>query len=838
MKLLQLKLLVISFATLAGLTIAGVATAQTEPAAPPAAVQPAPAPAAQPAPPPPAPQVNATFESVSQAIGADVDAAIKAWDGSLDRIEKEVNRPKVRYRELDIFHDQLADIRAKIKAFSKQLQPRFEAVKAQAAAFAAPPAAGQPPEPEAVAQQRAELNTLVNSFNAAGSARDQARIRTDQMLAQVQDAKRTKFMELLLRRSPEAHSPQAWVDAPAQAVTALTQSFHVVQEWWKRLHGQGEVIQLLLGSALLWLVLTVLRWRGIRYVHDWPHAEEPPFWKRASSAAWVIILRAAPLSAAGDFFYYTVTGNDIIVPFQINRLMYAAVRSIAIVALVSALVVTVMAPYNHRWRIFPASDGAARRICALVIGLAIIHSYNLFMVPVNWVASSPPHLTIAQSFLVTGVFVALLSAILTTRLETQPVEGAPHMMWLRPLRIPFWILAFVILAGALLGYVSLARFISQQIVVTGTILCIVYLLFLWGDAFGQSMGDETTATGQWLASRFGLDQRRREQLALPISLTLKLVILFLSVPLIMLQWGFDWQAVSEWLAQLLFGFQVGNMQISVAAIFAAVIVFVVGYMAAKLFQGWFDRNVLAAAGISGGARDSIRTGIGYVGVIVAAMLAFSYAGFNFSNLAIVAGALSVGIGFGLQSVISNFVSGLILLAERPIKVGDWVVVGGEEGFVRKISVRSTEIETFDKANVIVPNSHFITENVKNWTLRNFNGRVIIPVTVDYESDPEQVRELLLQAARSNGQVMVSPAPSVLLEDFGANGLSFKLFAFIYDLNIAGSVRTDLRIAILKSFREHGVQMPTTQNEVVLRELNWLQEWLQRQVLKARANENP
>jgi small-conductance mechanosensitive channel len=319
----------------------------------------------------------------------------------------------------------------------------------------------------------------------------------------------------------------------------------------------------------------------------------------------------------------------------------------------------------------------------------IIHSFNLFMVPVNWVAC-PAHLTIAQSFLVTVIFVRCRP--FSPRGRSAAGRGAPHMMWLPP--------ADTVLDSAFVMRercsLRVAGRSSQQIVVTGTILCI-YLLFLWGDAFGQSMGDRSTQPAK--ASKFGLDQRRREQLALPISLTLKLAILCLSVPLIMLQWGFDWQAVSEWLGQLLFGFQVGNMQISVAAIFAAVIVFVVGYMAAKLFQGWFDRNVLAAAGISGGARDSIRTGIGYVGVIVAAMLAFSYAGFNFSNLAIVAGALSVGIGFGRKA--SSAISCQADPAGGTADQG-WRLGGGRRRgrIVRKIGVRSTKSDN-GKANVII-----------------------------------------------------------------------------------------------------------------------------------------
>jgi small-conductance mechanosensitive channel len=219
-------------------------------------------------------------------------------------------------------------------------------------------------------------------------------------------------------------------------------------------------------------------------------------------------------------------------------------------------------------------------------------------------------------------------------------------------------------------------------------------------------------------------------------------------------------------------------------------------------------------------RDSIRTGLGYAGIVIAALAAFSYAGFNLSNLAIVAGAFSVGIGFGLQSVINNFVSGLILLAERRIKVGDLVVVGSEEGYVRKISVRSTEIETSERARVLVPNSFLITEKVKNWTLRDNLRRIVIPVSVARGCDPRKVRAILLNVAQGNPNVMTAPAPSVELEEFGADSLQFKLYAFI-DLHKGGGTSTDLRIAILDAFDEGGITSPLPRTDVTLRNIDWL-----------------
>jgi potassium-dependent mechanosensitive channel len=293
----------------------------------------------------------------------------------------------------------------------------------------------------------------------------------------------------------------------------------------------------------------------------------------------------------------------------------------------------------------------------------------------------------------------------------------------------------------------------------------------------------------------------------------------------MLQWGYNWPDIREWYRQLFFGLHIGNTDVTFGALLASIIVFGVGYAAARLFQGWLDAQILLPAGISGGVRHSIRTGVGYAGILIAALVAFSYAGFNLSSIAIVAGALSVGIGFGLQNLVNNFVSGLILLAERPIRVGDLVVVGGEEGYVRKISVRSTELETFDRAHVLIPNSYFIAEKVKNWTFRNNIRRVALPVGVAYGSDPHEVRAVLLKVAQENSDVLKVPEPFVMLDEFAAASLNFTLYAFVGDINKSGNVRTELAIAILDAFSKAGIVMPFGQTDIALQKMDWLREMI-------------
>jgi small-conductance mechanosensitive channel len=232
------------------------------------------------------------------------------------------------------------------------------------------------------------------------------------------------------------------------------------------------------------------------------------------------------------------------------------------------------------------------------------------------------------------------------------------------------------------------------------------------------------------------------------------------------------------------------------------------------FSGWFkgqlERNWLQGTAMERSAREALVTITGYTGTAIAVLVTLGIAGMEFSNLAILAGALSVGIGFGLQNIVNNFVSGLILLFERPIKTGDWIVVGDTEGYVKRISIRSTRIQTFDHADVIVPNSELISGRVTNWTLADKHGRIRVPVKVAFAgNDPEAIKRLLLEVAQAHPMVLKEPGlePIVLFLSFVDASLLFELRCFIANVNKGGQVISDLNFAIDAAFRANGVFPP-------------------------------
>ena len=272
---------------------------------------------------------------------------------------------------------------------------------------------------------------------------------------------------------------------------------------------------------------------------------------------------------------------------------------------------------------------------------------------------------------------------------------------------------------------------------------------------------------------------------------------------------------------LINGFTIGNFHIVPSRILLALLVFGLVLIFSSWLRSQMESNWLRMTGMAPGARDALVTILGYVMFVIALMAGLSVAGFDFSNIAIIAGALSVGIGFGLQNIVNNFVSGLILLFERPIRKGDWIMVGETEGVVKEIQIRSTRIQTFDRSDVIVPNSELISNQVTNWVLSSPSGRAIIPVGVAYGSDTEQVREILLQVAEENENVMKSgsfPKPRVLFREFGDSSLNFELRVFLHNVDNRLSVISDLNFAIDKAFREAGIEIPFPQRDLHIKSM--------------------
>ena len=328
--------------------------------------------------------------------------------------------------------------------------------------------------------------------------------------------------------------------------------------------------------------------------------------------------------------------------------------------------------------------------------------------------------------------------------------------------------------------------------------------YLWQQNIREKAGIETSHVLKgliWTSSLF--------------KLSLTIVFLYFILRL----WGVSEVYASTFYDGLVEGFALGSITVVPAQIGVGLLIVVFGWSSVSFVKDKIIRKWLSESELVPSVQDALSTVIGYIGYSLIIFVGLSTAGISFSGLAIVAGALSVGIGFGLQNIVNNLVSGLILLFERPIKRGDWIVVGSTEGYVKKISVRSTIIQTFDQSDVIVPNSELISSQVTNMMFQDTRGRMRLSVGVAYGSDTQLVKQLLLMVAKAHPEVISNgtvPHPVVRFQAFGESSLDFELLCHLKDVDKRIDVRSDMHFAIDYAFRENGIEIPFPQRDVHIR----------------------
>ncbi|VAX01657.1 Potassium efflux system KefA protein / Small-conductance mechanosensitive channel [hydrothermal vent metagenome] len=368
-----------------------------------------------------------------------------------------------------------------------------------------------------------------------------------------------------------------------------------------------------------------------------------------------------------------------------------------------------------------------------------------------------------------------------------------------------------------MGYRNLSLYIIEVVIGSLFLLGFYSVLSILISEFMDSLDKGSIPFALRVRNWLGVGSDKRIQGLIWVRLIISLTMWIGFVSLMIFIWQIPDTYTELLISKIIEGVTIGSVQLIPIQIFEAIVVFSVILLLNSWFKRRLEKNWLPKTNMTRSARESMTTVSGYLGILIAFIFALSFIGMDFSKLAIVAGALSVGIGFGLQNVVNNFISGLILLFERPIKTGDWIVVGQTEGNVKRISIRSTHIQTFDRADVIVPNSEIISGTVTNWMLRDHSGRVRVPIGVAYGSNTNLVRDLLLQIAQEHSDVIKNNAvisdPVVYFMAFGASSLDFELRCHVYNIDNRRRIISDLNFAIDRVFRENNISIPFPQREI-------------------------
>lgn len=730
--------------------------------------------------------------------------------GTLDQIEKELAAGAFDDAALLDVQNRIDAARADIQSVSDALGPRAQAITGRLEQLGPPPPEGQPPESAEIAQERAAQTASRQPIEEVLKRASLLAVQADQLSDDLGEKRRDLFATRVLARTKSLVDPTLWLDVFNEVPRRWAAAKNLLSEWRGRFAADQRGL-LLLGALALALIIAwpVRRW--IQRFGQLYFAEQAPSTRlrRSAGALWVLLIITATPIAGAVVIYYGLTLPGF-VPERALPFIGKLIRLTAFVSFVAGLTRAILAPGRPSWRLPLLSDEMASRLAPYplyIAGIFALAQAILGFLDVIGVGLAP--VMLIDGIAAIAIAVTFVLALRPAKEASDEVEHKPAVrddLWLNSLaRLAVWTAIAVVIAAALAGYISFAFFLASQMLWIGVLGGLLYLLMTLVDDLLLGWGCDNRLL-RFANNTVGLKKSGLEQLCVLASGVLRLVLIVMAVLLAIAPWGVESGHVVGWIGRAFTGITFGGVSFSLTAVFGALVLLIAVILLTRGVQNWLDKSYLPRTRMDDGLKNSIRTATGYAGVLLAIGLAISSLGFGLDRIAIVAGALSVGIGFGLQSVVSNFVSGLILLAERPIKVGDWVGVGGDEGNVRRISVRSTAIEMFDHSILIVPNSDLITKPVRNRTHQSQLGVVRVAVGTSHEADVEDVKSILLGAVASVQTILASPQPEVLIHATTDLGVQWVLNCNVPSPRQVAAARSGLYFAVLKEFQAKKIRI--------------------------------
>ena len=739
----------------------------------------------------------------------------ETWERTAQRAEVAVDAGRASSTALETLRNELVGWRQQFTDAQAANKSAIATTRAQIEALGPVPEAGT--EAEDIAGQRAELNRRLARLQAPVKTAELAYSRADGLIKGIDRIIRDRQTEELLQLGPTPLNPANWRDGLAALFGSLGTVRNEIVTAWANPVQRAETKQNLPGVLLGALIGLVLMVRGRRW-SEW---------------LTVVVLRARGSGAGRWIASFVISLGELVLPFVGLFILVEAVYATGLIGLRGDVILGLVPPTGFifllaRWlamRIFPRHElrdpplqldipqRRAGRWYGGMLGLVVAMFFLLKRVAeiIGW--SEEATVTILfVAMILAGLLLLQIARLLIAHSRAGRGEGATEGQeemfrdqLARILARALQILAIVAPALAAVGYFKAALALMLPSLLSLLLLgALLVLQRVITELYVLLSGNRDGAGDSLVPTLMGF------------------LLVLLSVPLFALIWGARVADLTELWTRFTEGVSVGGTTISPTIFLTLAVVFVIGYMLTRLLQGALRNSILPKTRIDVGGRNAIVSGVGYLGIFLAAVIAITSAGIDLSNVALVAGALSVGIGFGLQNIVSNFVSGIILLIERPISEGDWIEVGGVHGTVRDISVRSTRIETFDRSDVIVPNADLVSGRVTNYTRGNTVGRVIVPVGVAYGTDTRRVEAILQEIGNAHPMALANPAPAVIFRGFGADSMDFEIRAILRDVNWVMSVQSDMNHEIARRFAQEGIEIPFAQRDVWLRNPEVLQ----------------
>ena len=734
---------------------------------------------------------------------SDSDAATA--DQRLDTLRKQITTiQKTLDGEADVPDAALSQMKADALAASAEadkvaadIEPQLAGVQARLAELGKP-AAGTKDAPD-VAEQRKQLDHSSSELDSQVKLARLLSVEAAQASEQVTTVRRAQLQARLGERTSSILAGAFWKQLHAEWPQTRMRLPNLGQELVDAARATPVsvwaiifVCIVLLLAASVWISRHLLMLTSARV----PHGRL----RRSLHALAVLVLALATPGLVAELLAFGLRWSGDLSD-KTSVFLGSLVGVICFAGFTAGLGHALLSPNRPSWRLLPLSDALAARMgrypteFALVMVLVWAAERVSIVINTGFSTAVAVNCIVALVLSITVAYGLLRAERCWRQVRAADPDSPVTPLWLRCVVMVLWLALAVSLISLLVGYVAFGSFVTKQITWIMVVVCTTYLLTVLVDDVCMLLA--STPPPPDSSNPVLATPKARDQAAVLLSGLGRALIVLLMLMLLLAPFGEGPAELFQRLGKLQDGLAIGEVAIRPGSVIQALLVLLVGYIGVGFFKRWLQNSYLPTTNLDSGMQTSFLTLFGYIGGITAVALALSSAGIGLERIAWVASALSVGIGFGLQAVVQNFVSGLILLAERPVKVGDWVSLGGVEGDIRRINVRATEIQMGDRSTVIVPNSEFITKTVRNVTHASPLGLVQVKLPLPLGTDAEAARALILGVFVDNRDVLDTPAPAVHLDGIDNGNLLFNATGFASSPRLTSGIRSALLFELLK-----------------------------------------
>jgi len=765
-------------------------------------------------------------------LAQDEDPTPKQQLADIDSRLKEVERKRgdaEAIETLAMLSENASQARRDAEALEKALRPQLDRISEQLAQLGTP-AEGTTEPPELAAQRRTITKQRDGLAASVAQAKTSA-VRAQQLATDIDQQRAAQRTEELGQKVASPLSPALWSKVAERLPIDIARVAPLAKQGRDtliaavRANGWGTP---LLGLAAALVMMFPLRLWLRRLGRRFAASERAPDGRlrRSGLAMWLLLVGTLLPGYAVVVFIASLNAIGAIAP-RLQNVADGVEQATFAAAFIAALSACLLVPKRPSWRLLNLDDTAALKLRKYAWGAAALAWLSTVLVAIDQATRTSDVTTVALDGVIALTYLGLIMAMLVTlarlhRRQTAEAEAkleaqadgltvstpVRRSSWLVLARVAGNIAVVAAIIATLLGYVNFAKFVNQQLIGGSIVVLAATLLFKFVDDLSTWMLNADSKVGQTILLSTGLSVSRLEQAGVLLSAMLRTLVVLVALLALAAPFG-NVGTIVERIASLSNGIEINkDLTLQPGRIVTGVLVLLVGMGLTQLLQRWLTDTYLPKTELDLGARNSISTIAGYVGIILVGLWALTAMGLNLKNLALLVSALSVGIGFGLQAIIQNFVSGLILLAERPVKIGDWVKLGDQEGDIRRINVRSTEIQVGDRSTLIVPNSELITKTIRNMTMGNNQGRIQIQFAVPPSTDVGNLRQALLDAYTAHTSVLKQPAPTVYIDSIAGGQITINSFAYVASPRQVYATRSDLYFSLLQILAERNIPLST------------------------------